>query len=52
MISRKEYKKAKEIVKEYEKQSSIVVDLLCDHDWDYISVTDEQMICLKCYETT
>jgi len=52
MISKKEYKKAKEIVEEYEKQSSIAENFVCDHDWDYISAADEQMICLKCYETT
>ncbi len=49
MISKKEYKKAKKIVKEYKKQSSIVEDLVCDHRWEYISAKDGDIKFFKIY---
>ena len=48
MISRKEYKKAKKIVKEYKNQSSIVQDLECEHDWHCLDSHSDDMICIKC----
>jgi len=48
MISKKEYKKAKEIVEEYEKQSSIAENFVCDHDWHHLDSSSNDIICIKC----
>ena len=41
-------KKAKKIVKEYEKQSSITENFVCDHDWRHLDSSSNDIICIKC----
>ena len=50
MISKKEYKKAKKIIKAYKKQLIIpvVVGMLCEHNWHHLDNHSDRMMCVKC----